>query len=172
MMLPPASGITPEAIKVLAFISSVHGPDTANLLLVYSHALLRAVRGSEALARLGAEMGCDQQTAGWYAMEAEIRKTADALREAADVMADLTDTPACTTSLLATVPPALLGRIIRAGLECEADELLSLLECVSRHPRNRSHQGALARRCAGLRRAKHRFQPPPRVTTADFPTLA
>lgn len=136
-LAPPAADAPPAAAanhmeKIIALIEATHGPEIRAALVTYSANLSNAVRLTDEIERGGAEAGIDPEGRGpdWYAWEEEIRSAVASYHAAADAMADLAGTKACTISLLATLPSALLGRIIRAGLEVEGDELLNLLECV------------------------------------------
>lgn len=52
---------------------------------------------------------------------------AQAFLNAADTLPDFADSALCTTALLTTMPKPLLARVLRAGLEFEAHELLASL---------------------------------------------
>jgi hypothetical protein len=126
--LPPALGVTKlDQIKTL--VTAIHGPDTGEALIRYSLNLKNAVDLSREIEQRGCEAGADPTLTGqpWTALEAEIQSAVVSYRAAAEAAADLTGTTACTPALLSTIPAALLGRILAAGLACEADALEDLI---------------------------------------------
>lgn len=61
---------------------------------------------------------------------------AKAFLDAADTLPDFAESPLCTTALLSTLPKPLLARVLRAGLEFEAHELLALADLPPTEPAN------------------------------------
>jgi hypothetical protein len=119
---------TPDKLgvdQIKALVKNIHGPEIGDALIRYSLNLKKAVDLSGALEQQATDLG---GLPGGPITEIDIRSAAASYRAAADAAAELAGSAACTSSLCGTLPRALLGRILAAGLACEADALDDLLD--------------------------------------------
>ncbi len=125
----PTDGTAPadQLAMIIGLLEARHGKAVAEVMVRYAANLKNACTLLDEIQRMGAHSGADGSVV-WEA-EAELRSAEASLRTVSDCIAELPG-EAITPSLLATLPGELLGRILVAGFEAEADALADLRECV------------------------------------------
>jgi len=131
---PPPPAAVPSGLTVADVATAMLGPEGARQASYYVANLQNAM---QLLAEL-MEAKVDPALGGWLAHEEEIRSASTSLLNAADAVNAMLNSgfssgkpsPLLNPSLLKPMGPHLLGRILAAGLQCEAEDLLDLIETV------------------------------------------
>lgn len=127
----PSSATLAKSIRLIETLTAHYGAEAAQALAAYLSALHEGIHLSKAITATLAS-GQPKSPEDDANLRDACQTTAELFFRAGDVLPVLAKTPAiCTGTLLSLIPSELVARIIRAGLEAEAEEIICQLTCVT-----------------------------------------